>query len=86
MAFISVAEAAALTACSQANVPKVDVGEVFLIVDAGGRTSKFTMHVVEEQLGKTALSEATYRAELLQVSGHGGGSSRATSWCCVLRS
>ena len=67
LALIYEPEAAALTACSQANVT-VEAGEVFLIVDAGGGTVDFTMHVVEMQNGRKVLSEATYRACLLQGS------------------
>jgi hypothetical protein len=68
MVLVSEPEAAALTACSQASLT-VDVGEVLLIVDAGSETVDFTMHVVENHLGNKVLSEATYRACLLQVSG-----------------
>lgn len=59
-------EAAALTACAQNNV-SVEAGDVFLIVDAGGGTIDFTMHRVEDQAGSKVLSEATYRAMLLEV-------------------
>jgi molecular chaperone DnaK (HSP70) len=59
-------EAAALTACAQNNV-SVEAGDVFLIVDAGGGTIDFTMHQVEDQAGSKVLSEATYRAMLLEV-------------------
>ena len=39
-----------------------------LCLPAGGGTVDFTMHVVEERNGGKVLSEATYRACLLQVS------------------
>lgn len=45
------------------------VGEVFLIVDAGGGTIDFTMHEVLDQGGNKVLGEATHRAMLLDVSG-----------------
>ena len=65
VALVNEPEAAALTACSQANVT-VEVGEVFLIVDAGEVEVNFTMHVVDNHLGNKVLSEATYRVCLLQ--------------------
>ncbi len=61
-------EAAALTACCQANMT-VEVGQVFLIVNVVEHAVNFTMHVVKDHLGSKVLSEATYRARLLQVSG-----------------
>ncbi len=45
------------------------MGEVFLIVDAGGGTIDFTMHEVLDQGGNKVLGEATHRAMLLDVSG-----------------
>jgi hypothetical protein len=58
---------------------------------AGGGTVDFTMHVVEMRNGEKVLSEATYRACLLQVRGvlagpspvvHGSHSCCCgTSWC-----
>jgi hypothetical protein len=73
MTLIHAHEAAALTACSSDANLTVDLGEVFLIVDAGSETVDFTMHVVEDHLGNKVLSEATYRACLMQVSGLQGG-------------
>ncbi len=48
---------------------RLQVGEVFLIVDAGGGTIDFTMHEVLDQAGNKVLGEATHRAMLLDVSG-----------------
>ena len=70
MTLLDKPKAAMLTACAQSNV-SVEVGEVYLLVDAGERSVVCTTHLVESR-GGHVWGEAMYTGRLLQVRGRVG--------------